>query len=615
MTKKNAAPPGDEQSRSPDDTRDRAAGTLSSFNAEARTVDIILATDTPVRVRTYEGVYDEILTISPDAIDTSRMDSLALLDNHDRYSGMASRLGSVVPGSLRFEQGKAIVTAKISRNAGGAALFSDLEDGHTLPASVSFRPIEQKRTEAPAGGTAQVRVLRWMPMELSITAVPADPKASTRSDPEHVAEPTLTTKEPIRMTIATRNAQIRDIAETAGLDRSWSDEMIDSEVELEVARAAAFEAMKARGATAATVRAPHNATTMDNPDARRRAVSEAVHARCNPGAELSEPARQFVGLTALEIARDSLRHAGENVIGLSPSRIVERALSTSDFPVIMGDAIGRTLREAYSAAPSGLKKVARQTTATDFKAKHRIQLSEAPRLELVGEGGEFKHGSLAESKESYKLATYGKIVSLTRQAIVNDDLGAFNDLARRMGQAAAATEAQLLIDLLVQAAGVGPTMSDGVALFHTATHKNYAASGAALSLDALGAARLAMRKQTGLSGEHISIEPRYLVVPADLETKADQLMTQIMATKADDVNVLAGKFSVVVDPRLTDATRWYVVADTASCDGLEYAYIAGEEGVNIETKAGFEVDGVSIRARTDFGAGFVDHRSWYAAKG
>lgn len=610
MPKNNAAAPPGEQTRARDDTRDRAAGSLTSFNAEARTVDVVLATDTPVRVRSWDtGIYDEILAISPSAIDTARLDSLALLDSHDRYSGLASRLGGIVPGSLRFEGGTAIVTAKISRNERGQALFDDLADGHVLPASVSFRPIEQKRTEAPAGGVATVNVTRWMPLELSIVAVPADAAASTRSELEH------TPAQGSKMSRKELNAEIRSIAETAGLDRGWADEHIDSETDVDAVRAAALDAMRARGSAAATIRAPHNDTSMDNPAARRSALSEAVYARTTPGHQVSDSARQFVGLTALEIARDSLRQAGQNVAGLTPSGIVERALSTSDFPHIMGDAVGRTLRESYAAAPSGLKRVARQTTNDNFRAKHRLQLSEAARLEKVNEGGEFKHSALSEAKESYALATYGRIITLTRQAIINDSLNAFGDLARRMGQAAAATEAQLLVDLLIQASGVGPTLSDGVALFNAAGHKNYVATGAALSLDTLGAARLAMRKQTGLTGELISIEPKFLVVPPDLETKADQLMTQITATKAEDTNVLAGKFSVVVEPRLTDATRWYVVADTASCDGLEFAYLAGEEGVQIENQVGFEKDGVSVKARVDFGAGFVDHRSWYAAKG
>jgi len=609
MTKKNAAPPG-EQSRTSDDTRNRAAGNLSSFDPEARTVDVVLATDTPVRVRSWEGAYDEILAINAAAIDTARLDSLALLDSHDRYSGLASRLGGIVPGSLRIEGGKAIVTAKISRNERGQALFDDLADGHVLPASVSFRPIEQKRTEAPPGGVATVNVTRWMPLELSIVSVPADPAASTRSESEQdtpLKGPKMTRKE--------QNAEIRSIAETAGLDRAWADEHIDAETELDAVRAAALEAMRARGAAAATIRSSHNDNTMDNPGARRRAMTEAVYARTTPGVTLSEPARQYAGLPALEIARECLRQTGANVVGMTPSTMIDRALSTSDFPLIMGDAVGRTLREAYSAAPSGLKLVARQTTADNFRAKHRLQLSEAPRLEKVNELGEFKHSKLEEAKESYALATYGRIITLSRQMIVNDSLNAFADLARRLGQAAAATEAQLLVDLLIANSGTGPVLSDGSALFHAANHKNYVASGAALSLDTLGAARLAMRKQTGLTGELISVQPKFLVVPPDLETKADQLMTQITATKAEDTNVLAGKFSVVVEPRLTDATRWYVVADTASCDGLEYAYLQGEEGVQIETQQMFEKDGVSVKARVDFGGGFVDHRSWYAAKG
>lgn len=609
MAKKNTAPQGDEQMRTSDEARNRAAGSLTSFDPASRTVDVILATNTPVRVRSWDvGTYDEILTISPAAIDTSRMGSLALLDSHDRYSGLASRLGGIVPDSLRFENGKAIVKVKISRNEAGEALFRDLEDGHVLPASVSFRPIEQKRTEAAAGGVATVNVTRWMPLELSIVSVPADPAASTRAEQEHP------TTEGTRMSRKATNAEIRNIAETAGLDRAWADQHIDDETEIDAVRAAALEAMRARGAATATIRTPHNDNTMDNPGARRRAMSEAVYARTTAGVQISEPARQFVGLTSLDLARECLRSAGENVLGMSPSTIVERALSTSDFPIIMGDAVGRTLREAYSAAPSGLKLVARQTTAPDFRFKHRVQMSEAPKLEKVNENGEFKHGSLAEAKESYKLVTYGKIITMSRQMIVNDDLNAFADTARRMGQASAATEAQLLVDLLVANSGTGPTMEDGSALFHTANHKNYLASGAALSLDTLSAARVAMRKQTGLTGELISIEPKWIVVPPELETKAEQLMTQIAATKAEDANVMAGKFSVVVEPRLTDGARWYVVADTASCDGLEFAYLQGEEGVQVESATHFEKDGVSIKARVDFGGGFVDHRSWYAAK-
>lgn len=605
MPKLNAEPLAGEQSRARDDTRNRAAGSLTSFNAEARTVDVVLATDTPVRVRTWEGTYDEILTISPAAIDTTRLDSLALLDSHDRYSGLASRLGGIVPGSLRFEGGKAIVTAKISRNEGGQALFDDLEDGHVLPASVSFRPIEQTRTEPSPGGVATVNVIRWMPLELSIVSVPADPAATTRSEQEH--NPT----EGNPMPVAERNTQIRAIAETAGLDRAWADEQIDAEVTVDQARAAAFEAMRARGAAAATIRAPHNDTTMDNPEARVRAMGEALYARATPGHQVSDPARQFVGLGTVDHARAALTRAGVSLAGLSPAQIVDRALhTTSDFPLLLGDSVGRSLQQAYTAAPSGLKRVGRQTTATDFKEKHKLQLSEAPRLEKVNESGEFKSGTFKEEKQSYRLATYGKIFNISRQALVNDDLNAFMDLSRRMGQAAAATEAQLLVDLFLSNAGGGPKMGDGKNMFH-ADHNNLL-TGAAFAVSALGVARAKMRQQVGISGELIAVEPKFLIVPATLETTAEQ---ELRTTFYPDSSNKAAtesmrQLDIVVEPRFTDATAWYLAADPASCDGLEYAYLQGEEGVQVETKSGWEVDGVSVKARLDFGASFVDFRSF-----
>jgi hypothetical protein len=156
-------------------------------------------------------------------------------------------------------------------------------------------------------------------------------------------------------------------------------------------------------------------------------------------------------------------------------------------------------------------------------------------------------------------------------------------------------------------------MSDGKALFHV-DHKNKAASGAAITVASLSLARTSMRKQVGLAGQAIDISPRFILVSPDKETGAEQVLTSLNPTKAEDTNPFAGKLAIAVDARLT-GNRWYVSADPANVDGLEFAYLEGEEGVVIETKAGFEVDGVQIKARVDFGAGFVDWRGWYANAG
>ena len=119
-----------------------------------------------------------------------------------------------------------------------------------------------------------------------------------------------------------------------------------------------------------------------------------------------------------------------------------------------------------------------------------------------------------------------------------------------------------------------------------------------------------MRKQVGLTGELISVSPKFLVVAPDLETSAEQLLATIAAAKTQDVNTFSGKLTLIVEPALSGLT-WYVTAAPAEIDGLEYAYLEGHEGPAIETEAGFRIDGIEIKVRLDYGAGFVEHRGWY----
>jgi hypothetical protein len=344
---------------------------------------------------------------------------------------------------------------------------------------------------------------------------------------------------------------------------------------------------------------------------RVRAMGEALFHRVSPNHAPSGEARQYIGLTIPDMARRVLETAGQRTMGYSTAELVTRALNTtSDFPLILGDSIGRVLRAAYMAAPSGIKQVAMQSTARDFRAKRSLTFSEAPKLEKVLETGEFKRGSFEESQESYSVATYGKIFGISRQALVNDDLSAFTTVPRRLGQAAQAFEAQTLADLLAN----NPKMADGKAVFH-ADHKNLAGTAAAISVTSVSAARAAMRDQVGLTGELISVTPKYLIVPNELETAADQLVATITPATVSEANPFAARLQVIVEPRLTDATAWYLAADPAEIDGLEYSYLEGYDGAYIETRNGFDVDGVEIKVRLDFGAGWLDHRGWYKNAG
>ena len=114
----------------------------------------------------------------------------------------------------------------------------------------------------------------------------------------------------------------------------------------------------------------------------------------------------------------------------------------------------------------------------------QVQLGEAPQLLEVGESGEFKRGTLGESKESYKVKTYGRVVAITRQTLINDDLDAFTRIPAMYGNSIAQLESDVVWSIIT----ANPAMADGNALFHT-THKNLAGTGTALDVSSVGAAR------------------------------------------------------------------------------------------------------------------------------
>jgi phage major head subunit gpT-like protein len=305
------------------------------------------------------------------------------------------------------------------------------------------------------------------------------------------------------------------------------------------------------------------------------------------------------------------------VRGLSRDEIATRALhTTSDFPAILAAVTNKTLRDAYEAAPRTFPPIARRATAADFKDMHRLQLGEAPQLEKVNESGEFKRGSLGEGKESYRVETWGKVIGITRQVIINDDLDAFTRIPALFGTAAATLESDVVWGIVT----ANPNMADGVTLFH-ANHKNLVGTGTALDVANLGKARAQMAKQTGLDGKTVlNIRPAFLVVPSSLELTAEQLIAQnlVPAKSADVVPQSIRSLAVIAEPRLdpaSGAVPWYLFASPSSIDTIEYAYLEGQDGVYIETRMGFDVDGVEIKARLDFGAKAIDWRGLFKNAG
>jgi hypothetical protein len=102
-----------------------------------------------------------------------------------------------------------------------------------------------------------------------------------------------------------------------------------------------------------------------------------------------------------------------------------------------------------------------------------------------------------------------------------------------------------------------------------------------------------------------------------LETAAEKLLATIQPTHSADVNPFSGKLELVVDPRLdvVSPTAWYLATDPGLIDTLEYSYLETEAGPTITTREGFEVDGLQMRVRLDYGAAVLDWRGLYRSAG
>jgi len=350
--------------------------------------------------------------------------------------------------------------------------------------------------------------------------------------------------------------------------------------------------------------------------------------------KLEDKGREYRGMTMLDVAKAYLQSRGVRITGMSKMDIAGVALgltqirggvglhTTSDFPLLLADVASKSLRAEYAAAPQTFQPITRPVSLTDFKAANRVQIGDAPALLLVNEHGEFTRGTIAEGKEALQLATYGRVFGITRKALVNDDTDSFSRVPAKFGRAARNLESDLAWYQILS----NPTMGDGNALF-SAAHANYAGAGL-IAVATISAAETAMMLQTGLDGTTLVMaQPKYLIVPPSQKTRALQFVTLVQAQLPTNVNPFAGQLTVIAEPRLEtgitiggntvagSASAWYLASSPDQVDILELATLDGQEGPTVESRIGFDIDGLEIKCRHDVGAKVIDHRGLYKNDG
>lgn len=357
------------------------------------------------------------------------------------------------------------------------------------------------------------------------------------------------------------------------------------------------------------------------------AAEDALCLRSSLGLEKPAPgAAELRGRTLRELAREYLERAGVSTRMMNNQQLAGAALgvvrlsgmhTSSDFGSILSNVAQKVMQKAYAEAPSTWQAWCSVSEATDFKPSERPQLSEAPSLELINEHGEYTAGTFTDFKETNQLRTYGRKFTVTRKTIINDDLGALLRIPRAFGAAGARRINDLVYFILT---GNQVMAYDARSLFH-AGHANLASPALPLGSDGLSKGREGMRTQTGPGGAVLNIVPRYLLVPAALETTADVLLRSVASTDSDKNagvhNPWQNSLVPVVESRLdaNSKTAWYLIADSAQIDTVEVMFLDGVQEPVIEEVEIPDVDGRAYYVRLDVGARALDHRGMRKSAG
>jgi len=336
------------------------------------------------------------------------------------------------------------------------------------------------------------------------------------------------------------------------------------------------------------------------------------------GVEKRESVDAFRGMTLLEIARASLDQIGINARGMDKMEVVQAAFtqSGSDFPILLENVMHKTLLNAYATAPDRWREFCSVGEVSDFRAHNRYRIGSFGNLDSLNELGEFKNKTIPDGeKESITIGTKGNIINISRQAIINDDLSAFNGLAAQLGRAARRSIEADVFALLA----ANPVMSDGHALFST-EHGNLAGAGAAMSVATLDAGRVAMAKQKDVSdNDFLDIRADVLLcatgVGGDARVLNDAQYDPDTANKLQRPNKVRGLVSTIVDSPRIAGTPWYLFANAMDAAVVEVSFLDGIDTPYLEAQGGWTVDGVQQKVRLDYGVSAVDYRGAYKNAG
>lgn len=631
----------------------------NTFQPEARTIECVWTAGATVRRFNWwrEEYYDEVLEVSEQAVDLSRLNSgaCAVLNSHGTWD-LADQIGVVERAWLADGQGHALL--RLSGRAEIAGIVEDIANGIIRNISVGYS-VQKYAITREEGKVAEYRAVEWTPHEISFVPVPADAAAATRNQQSaqgspcvyvstHSQESSMPNAAQSRAADSAANEQQTNTSSTAPAESATTP--TDSNADDASANTRAAEIVELATRHGMADRAPEwlrgNQSTdqvrtlilnelaardqaaggnvnrsaithfRDEVDLRGDAFARSLLAR----GRVVDPStnRVFVvtgdnpmrGLTLMDVARNCLERIGVRTLGMDKRELVGRAFtqSGSDFPILLENAMHKALQAAYAVAPDTWSRWCKKGTVSDFRAHNRYRVGSLGNLDALTELGEFRNKTIPDGeKASITAGTKGNIINISRQAIINDDLESFVGLAVMLGRSAKRT---IEADAYAYLAS-NPLLADGFALF--SNEHNNLESAAAPSVTTIDAGRQKLAKQKDVSGnDFLDLRPAVWLGPLSYGGAArvannDQYDPDAN-NKLQRSNIVKGLFRDIVDtPRISDS-KWYQFADPDEAPVIEVAFLDGIEEPFLDQEEGFTVDGARYKARLDFGISAIDYR-------
>ena len=512
--------------------------------------------------------------------------------------------------------------ASIGADAGGIEFIGDGEtvtaNGREFdgPVYVSRRAVlgEVSFVALGADDATEARVAANAAEEsdMSKTTEPTGDVAATAAPQAKVVEAAADAVAAIRAEAAAEASRIASIRKVAAGNEEIAARAISEGWDVTKCELECLRAERAQAIPAAIVR---NSGVADE---------KAIEAAVAVSAKLPNVERAYKAET-LEAA-DSMRQMGlQELLLLAAERngyhgrsvkadtrgVLQAAFSTMGLSGIMSNIANKFLLAGFTAVDQAWRAIAATRSVSDFKTVTSYRLNGGFAFDEVGPAGEIKHGAVSEESFTNAAKTYAKMFSVTRQDIINDDLGALSAIPQRIGRGAA-----LKMNSVFWAAFLDNSS------FFAAGNNNIATSNA-FSIDGLTTAEQKFLDQTDADGFPLALMPSVLLVPTGLYAKAAQVMASTelrdttSSTKYPVANPHAGKFQVVTSPYLSNsaltgysATSWYLLANPAELATIEVAFLNGIETPTVEqADASFSTLGIEMRGFFDFGVAKQDAKA------